>query len=111
MGWKPVRDRNQEVVTKWGVVGSWEKVDDITWIKALGRKLVEEATEFTENYDPDELWDLYDVLEELIRLHPSICDGRRTTKMQEMGGFRDRIMYTPVPNVNTNDPYFGIKRV
>src|SRR6516165_4997408 len=107
MRWKAVRDNNQEVVTAWGVTGSWERVDELQWIMALSRKLTEEVAEYNEHHNPSELWDIYDVLEELIHLHPSISDGRRQKKITRMGGFRNQIMYTPVPNVTTDDPQFG----
>ena len=107
MGWKAVRDRNQEVVSEWGVTGSWEQVSVTTWIQALARKLIEESSEYMETFNPGELWDIYDVLEELIRLHPSISDGRRQKKVDQMGVFRDRIMYTPVPNATIDHPEWG----
>lgn len=97
MGWKLVRDRNEAWCRANGVSGQWRTSPDPA--AALRRKAGEEYLEHIEGNDPAELYDLLDVVQELIGLKDP--DGRfaaaHEVKVAEMGGFSRFIEWTPVP--------------
>lgn len=99
MGFKIVRDRQREWAQKHGVSGRWRNAEDP--INSLSRKLIEEAIEFHEDFDPAELFDVMDVLYELMNLHPgpamATAYQSHQKKVSELGGFRDAIEWSPVP--------------
>lgn len=99
MGWKLVRDRNEEWCRANGVSGAWREAgkDEVT--RALARKLIEEACEFAENLDPAELFDLGDALDELLRvMAPSeAAVGAHNTKTAVHGRFRQHVMWSAYP--------------
>ena len=99
MGWKLVRDYNETWSTKHGVSGTWRQADDKEAVRALARKLFEEAGEYLENRDPGELLDLKDALDELLHLVLTAeAAGAHIAKAREHGGFRDHVMWTPLPD-------------
>ena len=97
MGWKLVRDKNEEWCRANGVSGQWRISSDPA--AALGRKIFEEAAEYAEQHDPAELYDLLEVVQALI----SVADpcGRHAAvhqaKTAALGGFTKFIEWTPVP--------------
>ena len=97
MGWKLVRDRNEEWCRANGVSGQWRSAPDPA--AALRRKIGEEYLEYTEDNDPAELYDLLDAVQALIALRDP--DGRfaavRDAKVREMGGFGQHAEWNPVP--------------
>ena len=98
MGWKLVRDRNEEWCRANGVSGRWRTSPDPS--SALLRKIFEEAGEYAEHRDPGELYDLLDVVEALIDLEDP--DGGKFArahgaKIREMGGFDRFTEWCPVP--------------
>lgn len=101
MGWKLVRDRNEEWCRAHGVSGQWRASPDPQG--ALTRKVFEEALEYAfeqpGHRDPAELYDLLDVLRALIGLaDPDGLYARlHTLKVTEMGGFTQFIEWCPVP--------------
>jgi predicted house-cleaning noncanonical NTP pyrophosphatase (MazG superfamily) len=97
MGWKLVRDKHQETHKKYGVSGSYRTAEEP--VKALGKKLFEEAAEFVENYDAGELYDLQDVLQELLKLLDpfGVHMSDHASKVAEHGLFTAHIEWTPVP--------------
>ena len=97
MGWKLVRDGNEAWCRANGVSGQWRVSPDP--LRALARKLGEEALEYAESLDPAELYDLFDVLAAaMTRADP---DGRAAAahwaKTQEFGTFGACTEWTPVP--------------
>lgn len=101
MGWKMVRDRAEEAARPEGVSGIWREEDrSEEVIRALGRKLIEESSEFIENYDPEELYDLQDVLQELIWLLDAHgkAGAKHDRKVRQQGRFRNHVMWSPNPN-------------
>jgi predicted house-cleaning noncanonical NTP pyrophosphatase (MazG superfamily) len=66
MSFKIVRDRNEAWCRANGVPGQWRTSPDP--LAALLRKLFEELGEYAEAWDPAELHDLADVLEQLLAL-------------------------------------------
>lgn len=99
MGWKMVRDYNEVWATKHAVSGTWRQADAKEAVKALARKLYEESGEYLENHDPGELLDLKDALDELLPMviTPEAASAH-IAKAREMGGFRNHVMWTPVPD-------------
>lgn len=98
MGYKIVRDNAPEVCPKYGISGVWRPSADP--IAGLTKKLFEEAAEFAESKDPAELWDLYDVLTELMVRTGADEEAERLmhlAKLEESGGFTKAIEWTPVP--------------
>ncbi len=97
MGWKLVRDKNEEWCRAHGVSGQWRLSPDPA--SALLRKTFEEAAEYAEGRDPAELYDLMDVVEALIGVRDP--DGKygeaHRAKVKAMGGFTRFIEWTPVP--------------
>jgi predicted house-cleaning noncanonical NTP pyrophosphatase (MazG superfamily) len=98
MGWKIVRNGNEAWSRDHGVSGQWRVSADP--VAALTKKLFEEAGEYTEHGSPDELYDLLDVVEELIRLKDP--DGRalsrHTAKTRLQGEFSEHVEWNPVPS-------------
>jgi predicted house-cleaning noncanonical NTP pyrophosphatase (MazG superfamily) len=100
MGWKIVRDGNEKWCRERGVSGTWRTAADP--VRGLARKLIEEASEYGEALDPSELYDLQDVLDELIRLEDP--DGRyleaHQGKIAVHGTFREHVEWTPMPGLS-----------
>ena len=97
MGWKIVRDNQPEAARKHGISGSWRTSSDP--VAALTKKLFEEAGEFAEQHDPGELYDLWDVVNELIRLTDPTGDHEvdHARKVNRLGRFRSHVEWSPVP--------------
>ncbi len=97
MGWKGVRDRQPGFCRANGVSGQWRTSPDP--VATLTRKLFEEAAEFAEASDPGELYDLLDVVRELLYL----CDpdgehgNRHMAKAARDGLFGLHLEWNPVP--------------
>lgn len=97
MGWKIVRD-NQEFWSKaHGVSGQWRK--SVTPIDGLSKKLFEEAAEFVEALDPGELYDLRDVVDELISRLDATGEhaADHEVKTARLGTFTRCVEWSPVP--------------
>lgn len=97
MGWKLVRDRNEEWCRANGVSGQWRTSPDPQ--SALVRKIFEEAGEYAEARDPAELYDLLDVVQALIVLDDPGGDlaAAHRAKAEEMGSFSLFAEWCPVP--------------
>lgn len=117
MGWKIVRDRNEEWCRAHGVSGQWRTSPDP--VAALRKKIFEEIGEYAEHHNPGELYDLLDVIQALIALNgrtvlrglllygvkalialkdPDGAFGREhAAKAAEMGGFTRYVEWCPVP--------------
>ncbi len=97
MGFKLVRDRNEEWCRANGVSGEWRASPDP--VCALARKVFEEAAEYVEAHDPAELYDLLDVVQALIGLEDpdgEFAAGHRA-KVAQHGGFTQFAEWCPVP--------------
>lgn len=90
---KLVRDKIPEILDSKGV--SYEKriADDQEYLKELIKKLSEEVSEFKEAGDPEELADVLEVIESLLKL-PDYKETERikVEKKEERGGFDQRII-------------------
>jgi predicted house-cleaning noncanonical NTP pyrophosphatase (MazG superfamily) len=97
MGFKMVRNNNEQVCRALGVSGQWRTSPDPA--ASLRRKIFEEAGEYAEHCDPAELYDLLDVVRALIALEdPDGGFGRaHAAKVAEMGTFSRFAEWCPVP--------------
>ena len=97
MGWKLVRDRNENWCRANGVSGQWRTSPDPA--AALRRKLIEEAAEYAEQHDPAELYDLLDVVQALIDLADpdESAAMAHDRKVARFGRFDEFIEWSPVP--------------
>jgi predicted house-cleaning noncanonical NTP pyrophosphatase (MazG superfamily) len=97
MGWKLVRDRNEEYCRTHGVSGEWRTSPDPR--SALLKKIFEEAGEYAEHRDPAELFDLLDVIQALIGLEDPSGEilTAHYVKVADMGRFTRFIEWCPVP--------------
>lgn len=97
MGWKLVRDFNEQWCRANGVSGQWRISPDP--VSALLRKIFEEAGEYAEYRDPAELFDLRDVVDRLIDLADpgGLAELAHADKITEQGLFERLAEWTPVP--------------
>jgi len=97
VGWKIVRDKQDFWSQAHGVSGQWRSSDDP--IGGLAKKLFEEAAEFIEEFDPGELYDLRDVVDELISRLDAAGEhaADHEVKTARLGTFTRCIEWSPVP--------------
>lgn len=92
---KLVRDRIPELIEADGENPITHRADDAEYDRRLREKVVEEAGEFAESGDPEELADVLAVVE-AIRAFEGIDPERladlRHEKRERRGGFGDRIV-------------------
>ena len=96
MGWKIVRDRQQEKL-EGHINGQWRISPDP--VSALTKKLGEEYGEFAENRDPEELYDLIDVIHELLNLldEEGAAEHEHSIKTSHAGFFHNHLEWHPNP--------------
>ena len=90
---KLVRDRIPEVLDAKGIAYEARVADDGEFRAELIKKLAEEAAELAEAGAPEELADVLEVTDALLRL-PEYADVRRIQeqKRAERGGFAKRLI-------------------
>lgn len=90
---KLVRDKIPEILDKKGVPYEKRIAAPEEYKSELIKKLTEEANEFAEAGDPEELADVLEVIEALRKL-PEYQDveGLRLKKRDERGGFDEKII-------------------
>lgn len=105
MGWKIVRDGNEAWGRAHGVSGQWRGSPHPK--TALLKKIFEEAGEYAESLDPEELYDLRDVIDRLVYLVDA--DGsawkRHVEKAARLGMFNALVEWTPVPKDVIDEVY------
>lgn len=97
MGWKMVRDRHRDYASRWELSGKWRISPDPAG--SLLRKLAEELGEYAADRDPAELYDMAEVLRELIAVtdpdgllaHPAAA------KTARLGGFAAHLEWSAFP--------------
>lgn len=92
---KLVRDRIPEIVRDDGEEPIVHVADDEEYERRLREKVLEEAEEFVESGDPEELADVLAVVEayrEHADLSAEQLEELREEKAAERGGFADRIV-------------------
>ncbi|MFQ6724462.1 MAG: hypothetical protein ACLRFE_03955 [Clostridia bacterium] len=91
---KLVRDRIIEIIKANGENPIYHTLSDDEYLDELHKKLFEEANEFIENDDPEELADLMEVIYAIAK-HKNInmeeVEKERVKKREKRGGFEDKI--------------------
>lgn len=92
---KLVRDHIPELIRESGDHPEVHVADDSEYRRRLGEKLVEEATEFHESGDTDELADVLAVVGAICRaddVERAELEERGREKTRERGGFEERVV-------------------
>ena len=99
MGYKMVRDNHQEVLGEY-ISGQWRISPDP--VSSLVKKLGEEYSELAESRDPAELYDLWDVLDELTALldPDGTAEIKHAIKVKHLGRFADHTEWHPNPDID-----------
>lgn len=96
---KLIRDRIPEIIAQSGKTCVVETLLDSDYFDYLSRKLVEEAKEFLESRDTEELADLEEVLLAILE-YKSVSyaelEGIRLKKAKDRGGFKKRLLLKQV---------------
>ncbi len=96
MGFKLVRSKLPDWAATHGVSGTYRASPDP--VAALKKKMLEEFGEYIESNNPSELYDLLDIVDELIRLTSNDAIARlHEEKVIRLGHYRDHIEWSPVP--------------
>lgn len=97
MSFKLVRDKQKEYCLAHGISGQWRTSPDP--VGALTAKLGEEYGEFAAERNPAELYDLLDVLNELIMMTDPDLDhlDAHEVKVSRLGTFSAHLEWSPVP--------------
>jgi predicted house-cleaning noncanonical NTP pyrophosphatase (MazG superfamily) len=91
---KLVRDRIITIIENRGGKAVYETLDDDNYLKELNRKLVEEVNEFIEENAVEELADVYEVINTIIKnkkMDLNEIEEIRIKKREERGGFDSKI--------------------
>lgn len=92
---KLVRDKIPENINSiQGRKANWKVLDEEEYRKELDKKLLEEVHEFIEEHDVEELADVMEVLENIIRVHTINLEDvkeKQRIKRDKKGAFKDRI--------------------
>ena len=92
---KLVRDNIiNKINSKDGSVATYRVLDDKEYIEELNKKLIEEANEFIEENSIEELGDVMEVIESIMKVKNISWDEVRevqSKKRYKNGGFKDRL--------------------
>ena len=103
---KLVRDKiPNEINSLEGRNAKWRVMDDKEYVKELNRKVLEEANEFIEENDIEELADLIEVIENIMRVKNYSWDEveeKQNQKRLKKGGFIDKIYLESVEETCRN---------
>ena len=91
---KLVRDKIIDIIKDNGEIPKYHKLSDEEFLNELHKKLLEEANEFIEADDPEELADLLEVVYAIAK-HKNIdmkqVEDIRLKKREKRGGFENKI--------------------
>jgi len=91
---KLVRDKIIDIIKDNGEIPKYHKLSDEEFLNELHKKLFEEANEFIEADDPEELADLLEVVYAIAK-HKNIdmkqVENIRLKKREKRGGFENKI--------------------
>ena len=97
---KLVRDKIPENIDSMeGRKANWRIMDDEEYIKELNKKLLEEVHEFIEENDVEELADIMEVIQSIMRAKNISYEELKKVqalKREQKGGFNDRVSLTDV---------------
>lgn len=92
---KLVRDKIPENINSvQGRKANWKVLNEGEYSKELDKKLLEEVHEFIEAHEVEELADVMEVLENIIRVHHINLEDvkeKQRIKRDKKGGFKDRV--------------------
>ena len=91
---KLVRDKIIDIIRAKGETPLYHTLTDEEYLMELHKKLFEEANEFVEADDPEELADLLEVLYAIAKyknINLEDVEQIRLTKREKRGGFEDKI--------------------
>jgi len=91
---KLVRDNIINIINSKGNKATYRVLDDKEYIDELNKKLLEEANEFIEENSIDELGDVMEVIESIMKVKNISWDEVReaqSNKKNKNGGFKDRL--------------------
>ena len=91
---KLVRDNIINIINSKGNKANYRVLDDKEYIDELNKKLLEEANEFIEDNSVEELGDVMEVIESIMKVKNISWDDVRKEqdiKREKNGGFRDKI--------------------
>ena len=93
---KLVRDRIPEIIEASGKTCTWEILSDEVYLQLLDEKLNEELSEYQESKSLEELADLLEVVQAVVRARgwtPEQLEQLRADKAAQRGGFEKRILW------------------
>ena len=96
---KLVRDRIPEIIEADGKICTWETLSDEVYLQLLDEKLNEELAEYQESKSLEELADLLEVMQAIVRARGWTLDELeqvRADKAAERGGFAKKILLKEV---------------
>lgn len=91
---KLVRDKIPATIEANGEAPITRRLSDSEFLAELDRKLLEEANEFLENHDLDELADILEVIQaycDLLNIRFDKLEAKRAIKARKNGGFEKRV--------------------
>ena len=91
---KLVRDNIINIINSKGNKAIYRVLSDEEYIEELNKKLIEEANEFIEEKSVEELGDVMEVIESIMKVKNISWDEVRevqNTKRDKNGGFKDRL--------------------
>lgn len=92
---KLVRDNIPSIIdSQKGRKANWRILDNEQYLQELNKKLIEEANEFIEANDIEELADLIEVVESIMKVKEFEWEEvkkQQDIKREKNGGFEDRI--------------------
>ena len=90
---KLVRDKIPQILDAKGITYEKRFANDQEYLSELIKKLQEESLEFQENGNPEELADVLEVIDNLLKLsNYSKVHDIKNQKREERGGFDQRII-------------------
>ena len=96
---KLIRDNNVKIMEDRGCRVTWEKMNAKKYGEELDKKLREEIEEFLENYDPEEMADVIEVIYaqlEFRNIKREDVEKIRIEKRNRKGAFKNRIFLKTV---------------
>lgn len=99
---KLVRDKIPKIIESEGRKPYYHKIeDDKKFLNYLDKKLLEESEEFSTTHDIQELADILEVINAILKLKQHSfeeLEKLRLSKLQMRGGFNSRYILTKVEN-------------
>lgn len=102
---KLVRDNIPKIIKQQGNIPITKILNDEEHIKYLNKKLLEEVTEYLEDYSIDELCDVIDIIYEIIKANgfsSSEINKTRENKKLKNGAFDNKILLEKIIFNNNN---------